>query len=584
MKQIFIVVLLLLLTSPCVQGASEDKATSGIVNVKDYGAKGDGITDDTEAIRSAVKAAAAVVCRPVPGQLSYYLAGPALVFPAGEYVISDEIAIEAHVQIIRGEGTAVIRQLDKSKDCFVSKYAWRMIISSLTFLGGKDQVSLFNPNIDAGQLIIRDCKFFYSSGFGLRIDVLSTTVKVEDCEFVECYQAWYLNRCDQSIMRDCWITSNKNMADKAVIENRGLRMTIENLTGVPLVSGQNQRWIDNYGRILTLKQCRFGAEGGGITPVYNFARYVRSNDPWFQKKICESIIMDDCYVSANGNSRANSAVYCMEVPNSINITRCILVGSQSIKIDPAVDLKKYFKNVGVKSLAFSVKDCILAAGTTDNGFTLPNSLVKPVVRSIDDTRYLTDKETATAITKAKNELLAMVNEDVPITEWGGHAQQTSPDKFVDLLKGPGFIGGLAEKYTKGVATSKNGSGAVIVFRYDSSGSGPYEPLVLNAKIDLDKYPWLTWRQREGTAAGSFILTILDKGTQILHTPYAETFDKVYDYHADDLRKIIGSGGIKDLEIKWYPITWGMKTPVETDWYFGKAGQYVALDFFRAESD
>lgn len=54
----------------------------GVINVKDYGAKGDGSTDDTQAVQNAVNAAAAVTCCGGSAQ------GATLFFPAGTYQIS----------------------------------------------------------------------------------------------------------------------------------------------------------------------------------------------------------------------------------------------------------------------------------------------------------------------------------------------------------------------------------------------------------------------------------------------------------------------------------------------------------------
>jgi len=101
-----------------------------------------------------------------------------------------------------------------------------------------------------------------------------------------------------------------------VIVHKGARLTIENLIGVPLVGGARLRWIDNYGCNLTCKQCRFGGEGGGFTPVYNYAKYSTG----------AVIILDDCYIAANASFNANGAVYCLEVPAIIRVRDSILQG------------------------------------------------------------------------------------------------------------------------------------------------------------------------------------------------------------------------------------------------------------------
>ena len=69
----------------------------GWVNVKDFGAKGDGVTDDTEAIQKAIT------------QLS---GGGVLFFPAGKYLITEDINI--NVPFITIQGTTVNK--DKLED------------------------------------------------------------------------------------------------------------------------------------------------------------------------------------------------------------------------------------------------------------------------------------------------------------------------------------------------------------------------------------------------------------------------------------------------------------------------------------
>ncbi|MDO8682816.1 MAG: glycosyl hydrolase family 28-related protein, partial [Armatimonadota bacterium] len=199
--------------------------STGVVNVQDFGAKGDGVTDDTKAICAAAKAAGPSSFQSTMGL--HYQIGPVLVFPSGRYLVSDEIQLNCLE--VRGEGRAVLVQSDKSKDILKNSQTWRMKISNLTFMGGKNQIDLRNTNIDTGQVIIDHCRFHQASGFGLYTDVLSTTVKVNDCEFFFCRQTWYNGRSDQAIMSDSWITTNKDTEDKAVIEHRGVHLVLSNI-------------------------------------------------------------------------------------------------------------------------------------------------------------------------------------------------------------------------------------------------------------------------------------------------------------------------------------------------------------------
>ncbi len=70
-----------------------------MVSVKDYGAQGDGLTDDTESIQNAINDCWNTNAPGAPGQASLR----AIWFPSGNYLVTDTIYIRPHVGLI-GEG------------------------------------------------------------------------------------------------------------------------------------------------------------------------------------------------------------------------------------------------------------------------------------------------------------------------------------------------------------------------------------------------------------------------------------------------------------------------------------------------
>ncbi|OHB54852.1 MAG: hypothetical protein A2Y12_05415 [Planctomycetes bacterium GWF2_42_9] len=562
------------------------------INVMNYGAKGDGVTDDTEAIKAAMKAASIKASKPSPVGSNFQI-GPTLVFPCGEYVISDEIPVTTLE--ICGEGRAAIRQINKDKDIFVSRTVWRLLISKLTFLGGKNQVNLYNPNIDTGQIVIDRCRFYGAAGFGIYTDVLSTTVKIEDCEFISCHQSWYNNRCDQALMRDCWIMTDKKMENMATIEHRGMRLTIENLVGVPLVGGARQRWIDNYGSSLTLKQCRFGGEGGGFTPVYNFANYLKPDDKTFFSPMGTNIIVDDCFISSNGSYSANCVIYCYEVPNSISIAKSVLCGSAAVVIDKRIDLANYFKNISPELLSYSIEKCI-----GERIGKMPEGLLKPLVIKVESKKIiLSEEQTNKALNKAMGEFQQRKNQSTSAAVWGGHRQQTQSGKYIEFTDWSvsDDMDATSQKNADWLALRKAGDDMLILFKQSQPGGWPH--VTIRGQVDLDKFPWLTWIQKETAAPGSFAMKVIDVESGNMITLYTEklvikndetnpvytgTHSELYGYHADNLKSRLGVGGTRKLEIRWYPLGWGMKSAKEEDWFYVQPGQYLAIDFLRAEAD
>ena len=307
------------------------------INVRDYGAKGDNVTDDTSAIRAAVETAQRaykLTKFSVPGGHGGLPTRPEIVFPSGRYLISEAIYIAGGV--VRGEGEALIIQKHEDKDLITSQNAWRMTISGLTFVGGRNQVQLSNANDDKGFVLITGCRFYGAAGVAVVMDKgsNSTQLKIRDCVFVEPEQA-LVSYTDETNMTDCWITNSRKMKDKAVIENHGGRMVLEKILGGPLVNGTDQRWVDVYFGNLTCRNFRFGGEGGGFTPVVNFVKYIPKPASF---GLGPSIVLEGCPIYANGNPRRRCAISCEEIPNGIMIRECAL-SVPAVRWNAKIDLQ-----------------------------------------------------------------------------------------------------------------------------------------------------------------------------------------------------------------------------------------------------
>ncbi len=293
-------------------------AQGEMLNVKEFGAKGDGGVDDTKALQAAFDAQ-----RQPPYKKVY--------FPPGRYKISDTLTM--YGINIYTEG-ASISQTDPAKDIFYIEFAWGATLKNVTFYGGAVQLNMGNNNVDQGLVRIEDCTFMQSNDTAIKMarDSRSTHLIIRGCKFSDCEQALD-TICDMTTLADCWITTRASMTDKAVILNRGANLRCENICGVPHPDAEralNQRWIDNYGWGITCVNFRFGGEGGGFPAVVNWNREA-------------AITLDGCGLYCVQNGRRRGAIFFEEVPASLTVRGCGGgTGNPLIGVSEKIDLDTYF--------------------------------------------------------------------------------------------------------------------------------------------------------------------------------------------------------------------------------------------------
>ena len=317
---------------------SEPEPRPTSFSVKDFGAKGDGRTDDTKAIQAAFDAAGKKTWSEQYPKSAYFISMPVVFFPSGKYLVSDTIKVGVNVQ---GEGTAILQQKTADKDIFSSTFTWRWQLSGITFVAGRHHLDIGNPNIDTGRIVIEKCAFYNAAGtaVSVREGSNSTQLTIRDCVFIHCDQA-LVNYCDVARLSDSWISTSPTMKDKAAIENRSGSLLLEDICGVPAVTRDNdQRWIDNYS-VVTARNFRFGGERAGFTAVVNFAPY-----DYTYPVVPTAVVLDSCDVYALGNPKRRAAIFCEQVPNQIVVRNCRgLCDLPVVKVSDKLDLGTYFDN------------------------------------------------------------------------------------------------------------------------------------------------------------------------------------------------------------------------------------------------
>lgn len=145
------------------------------LNVRDFGAVGDGVHDDTLAIQKAADAlypggikdgryVRTVRLRHVDGISDG--ANGEVFFPKGVYRVTGPVAFENSVNV-RGEPGAVIRNVTKDKPTFYFSDGYRLRIDDLAFEGGSTQVRQWARNLTDASLFISRCSFSGASDAAL---------------------------------------------------------------------------------------------------------------------------------------------------------------------------------------------------------------------------------------------------------------------------------------------------------------------------------------------------------------------------------------------------------------------------------
>jgi hypothetical protein len=299
-------------------------------NVRDFGAAGDGVTDDTAAIQLALDTAAnATLAFMHVGAVDHAVVASraTVLFPRGVYVLSDTLRLNAartripgyhEAPDLLGEARSVLHMTRNDTDLLYGDQVVRWRVAGLSFVGGANQLHVGNNNTDKGQILVDDCSFLFASGAAIRLlapsddawpdrvgqsrqegrgtggtgggvsgarhglrafgGSFSTHVAVQRSVFEECAQA-LVNFADWTTVDNVWVTTSPTMRnDSAVFENHD-RLFLSNVLGVPRDVGgaaARQRWVDNYayrydGGRVSMRGFRFGGEGAGMAAIYNFA-------------------------------------------------------------------------------------------------------------------------------------------------------------------------------------------------------------------------------------------------------------------------------------------------------------------------
>ncbi len=335
--------------------ASWKKKARDVLNVKDFGAKGDGSTDDTAAIQAAIDYAVAA------GRRSVY-------FPAGTYIVTSPL----HAQV--ETGTTTVGGSTKSRYAYGMGLTLRGEQVGKTVLRKTGQTTYTIPannNINGGSTVDTTLFFGGTEGTGLYVSDLS----IENASTDECY-AIYATRA-RCILERLNVCTNSH----------GIYLYgwLNNLTDIIITAKEKGLWVANA----TSTVCNKVFAAGCNNPYYLVSAYYSTlisccadsctGSIWTLKGSVSMIgcgseskgadryidLLDDTRVDAHGlylydleapsgSTGTNKALFRMADRCVLNVDGIQLAGTASTQ-----GVQNALLECGTASVTFAVQDVLL---------------------------------------------------------------------------------------------------------------------------------------------------------------------------------------------------------------------------------
>lgn len=310
---------------------------STYISVKNFGAKGDGKADDTEAIQAAFDY---MNSRLSAVDSSTNVSFHTVFFPKGIYNISRPINIYNRARIV-GE-RSIIRSsaewcIDHPQGYHGGTIGWQTEISHMIFLG-KNGIRLntrqgdetAHANLDYGHIYFHDCIFNNEQGYAFVGDVQSCLLKFDMCLI----NAPMDVLCDDFVMDTCWCNWKGGYNVQEFITFKGSKMYIDKCMFIPYSgnadSSKEHAWVGIYDYTVpsghqgmsfaVIDRCNFGAEAGGHN-IVNCKTSSRTSD---------SSQTSGVRILNSALALTGYAVRCFELPDTINIEGCRGVGGLNL--------------------------------------------------------------------------------------------------------------------------------------------------------------------------------------------------------------------------------------------------------------
>lgn len=242
-------------------------ANSPVYNVKHYRATGDGVTDDTEALRLTLAKAMVTGTSGTYGG-AYSGTYRTMYLPHGVYRITGYISPDTPQAVnylnIVGDNATIL--CDSNDITVFGGLGYNVRISGIIVRHGDKAISVRTNNVNSATVYVDHCEFHDPNTFAVGTDTnsASTLLVVQNCKFRLRHGdnggwAGYFPTGDCVVFRDCWIESRHRRVFYA-----GGALYLRDILGVPggdLVAGGGA-WVENHYAV-DIEGFRMGGESGG---------------------------------------------------------------------------------------------------------------------------------------------------------------------------------------------------------------------------------------------------------------------------------------------------------------------------------